>query len=113
MPNKRIKKQFWLSETENQELIRKANLSGLSQTSVIRLLLMNYEPREKPDQRFYETMQQLYAIGNNINQIVRKANSLGFVDVVALEEQLDKLSRFEAKIEAFYLRPVKSQLKWK
>ena len=113
MPNKRIKKQFWLSEKENQELIRKAKLSGLSQTSVIRLLLMNYEPREKPDQRFYDTMQQLYAIGNNINQIVRKANSLGFVDVVALEEQLDKLSRFEAEIEAFYLRPVKSQLKWK
>ena len=113
MLNKRIKKQFWLSEKENQELIRKAKLSGLSQTSVIRLLLMNYEPREKPDQRFYETMQQLYAIGNNINQIVRKANSLGFVDVIALEEQLDKLNRFEAEIEAFYLRPVKSQLKWK
>ena len=113
MSNKRIKKQFWLSETENQELLRKAKLSGLSQTSVIRLLLMNYEPREKPDQRFYETMQQLYAIGNNINQIVRKANSLGFVDVIALEEQLDKLNRFEAKIEAFYLRPVKSHLKWK
>lgn len=113
MSNKRIKKQFWLSETENQELIRKAKLSGLSQTSVIRLLLMNYEPREKPDQRFHETMQQLYAIGNNINQIVRKANSLEFVDVIALEEQLDKLNRFEAEIEAFYLRPVKSQLKWK
>ena len=113
MPNKRIKKQFWLSESENQELIRKAKLSGLSQTSVIRLLLMNYEPREKPDQRFYETMQQLYAIGNNINQIVRKANSLGFVDVIALEEQLDKLNHFEAEIKAFYLRPVKSQLKWK
>ncbi len=94
-------------------MIRKAKLSGLSQTSVIRLLLMNYEPREKPDQRFYEIMQQLYAIGNNINQIVRKANSLGFVDVIALEEQLDKLNRFEAEIEAFYLRPIKSQLKWK
>ena len=113
MSNKRIKKQFWLSEKENQELIRKAKLSGLSHTSVIRLLLMNYEPREKPDQRFYETMQQIYVIGNNINQIVRKANSLGFVDVIALEEQLDKLNRFEAEIEAFYLRPVKSQLKWK
>lgn len=113
MSNKRIKKQFWLYETENQELIRKAKLSGLSQRSVIRLLLMNYEPREKPEQRFYETMQQLYAIGNNINQIVRKANSLGFVDVKSLEEQLDKLNRFEAEIEAFYLRPIKSQLKWK
>ena len=113
MSNKRIKKQFWLSESENQELIRKANLSGLSQTSVIRLLLMNYEPREKPDQKFYETMQQLYAIGNNINQIVSKANSLGFVDAIALKEQLDKLNHFEAEIEAFYLRPVKSQLKWK
>ncbi len=42
---------------------------------------MNYEPREKPDQRFYEAMHQLYAIGNNINQIVRRANSLGFADV--------------------------------
>lgn len=73
---------------------------------------MNYEPREKPDERFYETMRQMYTIGNNINQIVMRAHSFGFVDVKELKEQMNKLNRFEADVEAFYLRPVKIQLKW-
>ena len=44
--------------------------------SVIRLLLKGYEPREKPDERFYDVMRELSAIGNNINQLAAKANTL-------------------------------------
>ena len=80
----RIKKQFWLSLEDNAELKRKAELSGLSETSVIRLLIRGFEPREKPDARFYDTMSELSAIGNNINQLAVKANALGFVDMPML-----------------------------
>ena len=47
--NKRIKKQFWLSPQEVAELKRKAEIAGISETAVIRLLIRGYEPREKPD----------------------------------------------------------------
>ena len=45
---KRIKKQFWLSEKENADFMKKVELSGLSQSAVLRILIKGYEPREKP-----------------------------------------------------------------
>lgn len=52
-------------------------------------------------------MHQLYAIGNNINQIVRKTNLLGVVDVKALEEQMNKLDRFEDEMEVTVMENMK------
>ncbi len=108
----RIKKQFWLSEKENKELIRKAKLSGLTQTAVIRILLTGYEPRERPDDRFYKTMGQMSSISNNLNQIAVKANKLGFIDVPMLKEEIYKLNKFQLQVESTYLTPAKSDLVW-
>lgn len=111
--NKRIKKQFWPSPQEVAELKRKAELAGISESAAIRLLLRGYEPREKPDARFYNTMRELSAIGNNINQLAVKANALGFVDASMLKEEALRWHRFQADIEAEFLRPAKSKLRWK
>lgn len=43
---KRIKRQFWLSPEGNAELKRKAQLSGINETSVIRILIRGYEPKK-------------------------------------------------------------------
>ncbi len=109
---KRVKKQFWLSSKEANELKRKAELCGISQTSVIRILINGFEPKEKPDDRFYDMMRELYAIGNNLNQISRKANSLGFIDAPMLKQTIDRLTKFQLEIENKYLRPEESSLIW-
>lgn len=109
--NKRIKKQFWLSPKDAEELKRKAELAGLTETAVVRLLIRGYEPREKPDGRFYEVMRNLSAIGNNINQLAAKAHTLGFIDVPMLKNEADRWHRFQADIEANFLRPAESKLK--
>lgn len=106
---KGIKKQFWLSEMDAADLKRKAQKCGLTETTVIRLLLHGYEPREKPDERFYAAMQEMCAIGNNLNQLTAKAHKLGFVDAPMLREEALKWARFQAKIEAEFLRPVKKE----
>ena len=49
-----------------------------------------YEPREKPDERFYDVMRELSAIGNNINQLAAKANTLGFVDAPQLKKEAER-----------------------
>ena len=41
--NKRIKKQFWLSPKDAEELKRKAELAGLTETAVVRLLIRDIE----------------------------------------------------------------------
>lgn len=111
--NKRIKKQFWLSSEENAELKRKTRLAGISESAVIRLLIRGYEPREKPDDRFYEAMQNLSTIGNNINQLATKAHTLGFIDAPMLKEEALRWHRLQADIESKFLRPTQSKLKWK
>lgn len=111
--NKRIKKQFWLSPEDAEELKRKVELAGLNETAVVRLLIRGYEPREKLDARFYNAMRELSAIGNNINQLAMKANALGFVDALMLKEEALRWHRFQADIEAEFLRPAKSKLRWK
>ena len=108
----RIKKQFWLSPHDARELKRKATLCGITETAVIRILLHGYEPKEKPDARFYEAMRQLSAIGNNINQLSVKANALGFVDAQMLKDEAQRWHKFQADIEREFLRPEKSELKW-
>ena len=84
----RIKKQFWLSPQDARELKRKAKLCGITETAVIRILLHGYEPKEKPDARFYEAMRQLSAIGNNINQLAVKANTLGFIPLCTTRPEM-------------------------
>lgn len=106
---KGIKKQFWLSEKDAADLKRKAEKCGLTETAVIRQLLHGYEPREKPDERFYTAMRELSVIGNNINQLTAKAHKLGFIDAPMLHEEALKWARFQAKIEAEFLRPVKKE----
>ena len=113
MMKQRIKKQFWLSPQDARELKRKAKLCGITETAVIRILLKGYEPKEKPDDRFYAAMRELSAIGNNINQLAAKANALCFVDAPMLKNEILRWHRFQADIEAQFLRPSESNLKWK
>lgn len=109
---KRIKKQYWLSPEDNAELKRKVKLAGIPEVSVIRILIRGYEPKEKPDDRFYDVMRELNAIGNNINQLVAKANALGFVDVPMLKREVEKWAKFQLAVEREFLVPTKSDLKW-
>ena len=73
MRKRNIQKIVRLSRDEAQDLQKKAKRSCMSESGLIRLLLKGYEPREKPDERFYDVMRELSAIGNNINQLAAKA----------------------------------------
>lgn len=109
--NKTIKKQFWITLEDDEILKLKCEKACLSEAALMRYLIRGYEPREKPDERFYKSMKDLSAIGRNINQIVAKANTLNFVDAPLLTEELNKLKTLRTKIEMFYLRPVENE-KW-
>lgn len=107
-----IEKHILLNRAEAQDLQKKAKKACLSEGALIRLLLKGYAPREQPDERFYDVMRELSAIGNNINQLAAKANSLGFVDAVQLSKEAERWHKFQADIEREFLRPEKSELKW-
>lgn len=107
-----VKKQFWFSKAEAQDLQKKAKKTCLSEAALVRLLVRGYEPKERPDEKFYDVMRQLSAIGNNINQLSVKANALGFIDTQMLKAEAQRWHKFQADIEREFLRPEKSGLKW-
>lgn len=112
MRKRNIQKIVRFSRDEAQDLQKKAKKACVSEAGLIRLLLRGYEPREKPDERFYDVMRELSSIGNNINQLAVKANTLGFVDAPQLKKEAERWHKFQADIERTYLRPDKSEMKW-
>lgn len=111
MRRRNISKHIWLSSAEKAELKRKAELTCLSESGLIRMLIKGFSPKEKPDERFYRFMNELSAIGNNIHQLTIKANALGFVDTPMLIREAAEWSKFRAAIEREFLRPDKDT-KW-
>ena len=77
-----IKKQFWMNESEDRQLKRKAKMTLLTEAALIRMLIAGYEPRQAPGKEFYECMNQMTRIGTNINQIAAKANAMNLIDTV-------------------------------
>ena len=112
MKRRTVKKQFWFSRDEAQDLQKKAKKTCLTEAALERLLVRGYEPKERPDQRFYDVMRQLSSIGNNINQLAAQANSLSFVDAKKLQKEAERWHKFQADVERQFLRPEKSEMKW-
>ena len=112
MKRRTVKKQFWFSRDEAQDLQKKAKKTCLTEAALVRLLVRGYEPKERPDERFYDTMRNLSAIGNNINQLAAKAHTLGFIDVPMLKNEAERWHKFQADVERQFLRPETSEMKW-
>jgi len=100
-----IKKQIWMNKSEALSLARKAKKAGLTEAALVRSLVLGYEPKEKPDDRFYDVMRQLSAIGNSMNQIARKANALGFIDAPEYERQAKLLQQFQLEVRRCFILP--------
>ena len=112
MRKRNVQKLIRFNRDEAQDLAKKAKRTCLSEAALIRLLIKGYEPKERPDERFYDVMRQLSSIGNNINQLAAKANTLGFVDAPQLKKEAERWHKFQADVERTFLRPDKSDMKW-
>lgn len=101
---KRIyKKQVWLTKEEVILLNEKCNKTQMTQSDFIRSLLVNGKVVEKPDDRFYEVVKLMRAISNNLNQIAKKAHSLGYVDELAYKKEADKWHDFMQQVKSEFL----------
>jgi len=75
--------EIHLSDKEYRHLKKQAEASGLSLSAFIRKAIMGIEVKARPPTDYPEILRQLSGIGNNLNQIARKANSS---DEVVMEE---------------------------
>lgn len=59
MGRKGIKKQFWLTKEQAEELSWKASKACLTESALIRMLISGYHPPEAPGMEFYEHLNRL------------------------------------------------------
>ena len=81
MRKRNVHIQFWLDKKEAETLKKKAKRSGISSAAYVRHLINGAVPQEAPPPDYYAMMQQLYRIGNSLNQIAQKAHTLNVIDV--------------------------------
>ena len=108
-----MKKQFWLNQSENRELQKKASKACLTEAALLRLLIKGYSPREKPDDRFFEMMKEMRRMGSNLNQLLVKAHKFGIADEAAIKQELEEWRAFQLKVEERCLLPEKDGGKWR
>ena len=107
-----IQKHILMNAKEAEELRAKAQMTCLSEAALIRLLIEGYSPREKPGEEFYKYMREMSLIGNNINQIAAKVNSLGLFDSIQFAGEMEKLHQLEADLEEHFLVPEDRRDEW-
>ena len=64
--NRTVKKQFWLTREEDELLKRKAQQCCLNEATLLRMLIKDLVPKEKPPKEFYEVMKEVYRLGNSL-----------------------------------------------
>ena len=95
---KRYKRvEIHLTEEEHRHLKKQVSYTGLSTESFIRSLIMGLTLYPRPPDEYAEIRRQLAAIGNNINQIARKANA-GFATKEDVRELKFLMRTIEAKM---------------
>lgn len=94
--------QVRLNDDEYDYFIYNLERSGLSREAYLRKLIAGKIPHTKEIGQYeQDVLAQLYAIGNNLNQIARRANSM---NVISVEKFFDAVSKFEEIMQKFLER---------
>ena len=104
---KRIKKQFWLTEKENELLKNFSNKTCLAEAEYIRMLLQNRLPKEKPDAEFYETMNQMSQFSEKLQTFAMQLRESQTCNMEILQEEIHRWHQFQLAIEERFLAPEK------
>ena len=81
-----------LNEKEYEHLKKCVKRSSLNQEALMRNLINGLVAPDYPSPDYHKMTSELRAIGNNINQIARKANALNIIDAKDLMKPLSNIS---------------------
>lgn len=108
-----IIRQFRFNKEENETLKRKAQICCLSDSALVRLLVLGFQPKPKPDKAFYDALRDLSSMSNSLHQLSAKANALNFIDVPKLNKAIDSVEKLKADLYEKYITPDKDNDKWR
>ena len=104
MRKRRIKKNFWFDEDEDNSLKNLSKLSGKTEVQVIRKLITGATIKEKPPQEFYEIMKELLHFRKDIKTIKELSRFTKQLDTKRVEKTLDGIEELRIRIAEKYLK---------
>ena len=105
-------KSFRLTPELAYKLEELHELSGLSQSEIVRLSLTGMKTiKEKPSKELLSSLLKLNNIGNNINQIARHANTFDEIDYNTLKVCVANLNSMVNDIRRHYLQMAYCKIK--
>ena len=105
MNNRTIEIKVRLNQKEADILNEKVKKSRLSREAYLRQLIGGLMPQDAPPPDYYTMMKELYKIGNNLNQIARKAQALNMIDVPLYKKAVGEFETAVKKITEAVVLP--------
>ena len=106
MRNRNIKINVFLNEEEKKIFDEKVKKSGLNKSEFFRKIILDYQLREQPDERFYEILSLLRNMVNNLNQMARTYNRYqGYMREDKFTPLLNQIQDFVLSMQEVYLTP--------
>ena len=98
MRKRDVKFQLRLTEKEAAYLQKQSMRCGLTRQNYLISLLLKTPIKEQPSADYLAILKVLERIGDNMNQIAAKANTLGYVDKVLYRKEADNLEKVIAEL---------------
>ena len=95
----------YFSKDELDALTKKIRKSHLSREGFIRAAVAGKEVKDGPTADVPALIQEVRRVGSNLNQIMKRANSLGLLDVPQLRKDVADLRTIEKLIVDAYTMP--------
>ena len=89
-----------LNDEQLERLDRLSHLTGISHNHVLRKLIMDKEIRQRPDVDFLALVTAVDRLGNNINQIAKKANTNNAVSYADMKEVSSIMRKIRSEMNA-------------
>ena len=90
------------TKAEMDTLTQKAHKAHMSREGFCRIILNGADVKEAPPVDFTTMIWELRRVGSNINQLLVKANTVGFIDAPMLRKALDETHAVEDKLMEAY-----------
>lgn len=105
MRNRNHRVEIHFTKNELETLTKKVRRSGLSREGFCRRVLNGTEVKEAPPTDVPVLIREVRRVGNTLNQIMKRANALGLMDVPQLRKALDENRVVEKLIVDAYTTP--------
>ena len=110
MGEKRIKKQFWLTEKQAELLKEKAKVARMSEVSLIRMLIEGYQPSAAPGKEFYDHLNLLARQVDKLERISQRERDPEIRKIILQESEYMK--QFRLALFKRYVEGEKEKIIW-